>query len=198
VKKSFEGKRFNQLKIGITGSPGTGKKTVARALSHLTGLKVISLNRLAISTKSGKRFDSEFLVNIRELRQQRIPSGGKIIVGHLLPLVIPKSAVDFVAVLRCSPGVLRRRYMVRDYSEEKIKANIQAEVLDLVSYSALRKFGRKKVSEFDTTRSKNPSTLARQILETIQGKRPKLYSVAKWSERASKSDKILLRMMGKP
>ena len=187
--------KTKRLRIGITGSPGTGKKKVARALSRLTGLKVISLNRIAISSRSGKEIKGEFTVDIQSLRHLKIVTNGRIIVGHLLPLVISASALDFVAILRCSPSVLRKRYLARGYTELKIRENIEAELLDLVSYSALKKYGRRKVSEFDTSRSKNPNFVARQILRTIEGKRPKLYGIAKWSERASHSERSLLRIM---
>jgi adenylate kinase len=189
-------KEIPDISIGITGSPGTGKKTVARALSQLTGLRVISLNSLAIKMESGRKVNGEFVVNIQKLRRQKIPAGGRIIVGHLLSLVVPKSALDFVAILRCSPGVLRRRYLARGYSEEKIKENITAEVLDLVSYATIKKYGRGKVSEFDTTKPRDPIIVADRILQTIEGKRPKQYSIANWSERASRSNKSLLRILG--
>jgi adenylate kinase len=197
VLRSTKNKSVRRLRIGITGSPATGKKSVAAALGCLTGLEVVSLNTVAIKTKSGKRVNGEFVVNIRELRHRKIPTDGKIIVGHLLPIVIPKSALDFVAILRCSPEVLRERYLARGYTEEKILENVEAELLDLVSYSALKKYGRRNISEFDTSRSKNPNAVAKQILLTIKGKRPKLYGISKWSEKASKSDKSLLTIMGR-
>lgn len=193
--KSAKEREMKRLRIGITGSPGTGKKTVANTLSHLTGLKVISLNRFAKKTKSGKRINREFVVDIQRLRRRKISTQGRIVVGHLLPLVVPKSSLDFVAILRCSPTILRKRYLSRGYSEEKIRENIEAELLDIVSFSALKKYGRRNVSEFDTTSSKTPDLVASQILQTIEGKRPKHYGIAKWSEKASKSDKCLLRIM---
>lgn len=187
--------KIKELRIGITGSPGTGKKTIAKGLGRLTGQKVISINTIAIKTKSAKKMRGEFVVDIRKLRDQKIETRGSIVVGHLLSLVIPSSKLDFVAILRCSPEVLRIRYLARRYSERKIRENIEAELLDLLSYSALKTYGRGKVSEFDTSRSKNPARVAKRILETIQGKRPKLYGIAKWSESASKSDRRLLRLM---
>jgi adenylate kinase len=195
VLRGSKDKEISSLRIGITGSPGTGKKSVARALGHMTGLKIISLNTLAIKSKSGKKMREEFVVNIQKLKRERIHSRGKIIVGHLIPFVIPHTSLDFVAILRCSPSVLRKRYLARGYSEEKIRENIEAELLDLVSFSALKKYGKQNISEFDTTRSRNPNIVAGRILETIRGKRPKHYGIAKWSESASKSTKSLLRIV---
>ena len=195
MQRSAREEKIKGLRIGITGSPGTGKKSVANTLSHLTGFKVISLNRFAIETKSGRRINREFVVDIQSLRRRKIATKGSIVIGHLLPLVVPRSALDFVAILRCSPTVLRKRYLSRGYSKEKIRENIEAELLDIVSYWALKKYGRKNVSEFDTTYSKTPDLVARQILQTIEGKRPKHYGIAKWSEKASESDKSLLRIM---
>ncbi len=187
--------KIKELRIGITGSPGTGKRTIGKELGRLTGQKVISINTIAINTKSGKKIRGEFVVDIRKLRDKKIETRGSIVVGHLLSLAVPSSKLDFVAILRCSPEVLRIRYLARRYSRRKIRENIEAELLDLVSYSALRTYGRGKVSEFDTSQSKNPARVAKRILETIQGKRPKAYGIAKWSESASKSDNRLLRIM---
>lgn len=186
---------LSALRVGITGTPGTGKKSVGKELSKLTGLEVVSLNEISIRNKLGKRVSGEFVVDLQRLRKWKIETRGKIIVGHLLPYVIPSSQMDFIAVLRCSPTVLRKRFLARGYSNSKIEENILAEVLDLVSFASLEKYGKKKISEFDTSRTKNPATVAKRILATIEGKRPRLYGLSGWTMRASTSPHNLLRIM---
>jgi adenylate kinase len=186
---------MNNLRLGITGSPGTGKKSVANELSRLTGLEVLSLNEISIRNKLGKWTNGEFVVDLQRLRRQRLSTRGKIIVGHLLPYVVPSSQLDFVVILRCSPTVLRKRYIERGYPKPKIEQNILAELLDLVSFAALRRYGRLKVSEFDTTHSKNPRTVTRRILATIDGKRPKHYGSTNWARNVARSHHRLLRIM---
>ena len=154
-------------KIGITGSPGTGKKTVGRALAEMTGREFLSINDYAIAHKFGAFKDKEFEVDLRRTRGS-IDTRGKIVCGHLLPYVLQSSSLDFVAVLRCSPGVLRKRYLARDYPRSKIAENLQAEFIGVVAAEALSVYGRRKLAEFDTTRTKNPRTVAKRILETMR------------------------------
>lgn len=187
-------KEISFLRIGITGSPATGKKTVGMELARLAGLEFVSLNDLAIEEKCGREVDGEFIVDIQKLRSKKIETSGRVISGHLLHNIIPSSKLDFVAILRCSPQVLKKRYAVRGYSEQKIEENVCAELLDLISYETLKAYGREKVSEFDTTRFRNPESVARLILETVCGKRSRLYGRTRWSEKASKSPESFLNM----
>jgi adenylate kinase len=171
-------------RIGITGSPGTGKKSVARALSKLLGYEMISLNDLAVSQRLGRWAsfgqDKEFVIDPQKLSVRKIEAEKRIIVGHLLPYMLKRSKLDFVAILRCSPQVLNRRYRLRNYSERKIDQNLLAESLDIVSYEALRTFGKEKVSEFDTSHT-SPKSVAKAIVDTIEGKRRRQYGNVAWS-----------------
>jgi len=183
---------IKSARIGITGSPGTGKKSVGLELARLTGLKFISLNEVAIKNRIGRWKDGEFLVDISKLRRKKIETRGKIIVGHLLPYVIPASNLDFVAILRCSPNVLKKRYSSRGYSRSKTEENLEAELLGIISFKALQAYGRSKVGEFDTTRTRNPVRTALLILKTMLGERSKRYGIEKWSTGAAKSPNRLL------
>ncbi len=177
----------------LTGTPGTGKKAVGRELARMTGLEFVSLNDFAIRQKLGRRSGREFLVDVSRLKRRKIQTRGKIIAGHLLPEVVSPENLDFVAILRASPPVLRRRYSELRYGESKIRENLEAEILDLVSYRALQTYGRNKVGEFDTTRT-SPETVARRVLETMVGKRPREYGKMRWAERAFASPRSLTRM----
>lgn len=184
-------KEIRHLRVGLTGSPATGKKSVGVCLAKLTGLDFVSLNDIAVKAKLGRRSKGEFLVDVEKLRASEIDTRGKIISGHLLPYVIPRENLDFVAILRCSPQVLRKRYLSRGYSSAKIEENLEAELLDIISFKCLEAYGGRKVAEFDTTRSKNPETIARLIMDTLLGKMPRRYGEALWSLSASKSPRSL-------
>jgi adenylate kinase len=184
--------KFEGLRIGITGSPATGKKSVALELSKLTGLKTISLNEIAIK----KNIKGEFAVDTHKLKKIKIDTRGKIVYGHLLPYVIPKGSLDFVAILRCSPNELRRRYRERNYSNSKIEDNVASEVLDIISVESLRCYGKRKVAEFVTTRTRNPNSVALKIIATISGKIPRHYGVISWSKKASLSPRDLRTVLG--
>jgi adenylate kinase len=178
-------------RIGITGSPATGKKTVGAFLSKELGLEIISINEYALTHKLGVWKKGEFEVDTESLKG-KILTKDRIVVGHLLPYVIPKRDLDFVAILRCSPLVLMKRYLERAYSEPKIEENLEAEALDIIAQKALDVFGREKVSEFDTT-SKKSSSVAYEIVETLAGRRKYSFSKIGWLN--IKSERELKRLL---
>jgi adenylate kinase len=166
-------------RIGITGSPGTGKKSVGKVLARLLGLHFLSLSDYAVEKKFGKWLGREYLVDPSKIRRARIKTLNTVVTGHLLPYVLHRKDLDFVAVLRCSPEVLKVRYRKRHYSESKSLENLLAEALDIISFEALKTFGPKKVAEFDTSH-KSASLSAKAIVQTMRGKKRRSYGKVKW------------------
>lgn len=114
------------MRIVITGTPGTGKTSIARELSKKTGVFLVELNKIA------KPYDKEGDVNIKKLKEKTLREiKGKndfIIEGHLAcEFNIPKA---IAVVLRCKPEVLEKRLEKRKYSQKKIGENVLAEALD--------------------------------------------------------------------
>jgi adenylate kinase len=178
-------KRLRQpesMRIGITGSPGTGKKEVANELSKMTGLGILSLNEIAIRRGlgrwKGKGKCREFIVNIPALKKAQLQTSNKIVIGHLLPYVFQEKDLDFVAVLRTSPKILEKRFIQRHYPQDKIKDNLLSETLDIISYDTFSVFGR-KVSEFNTSNS-TAELVAKKILLTSVGKKKKEFGRLAW------------------
>ncbi len=188
---SFSGKR-----IGITGSPGTGKKSVGRDLAKLLGLEYFPINAYAISSKYGSWRSKEFDVDARKLRG-KIRTENRVVVGHLLPYVVPDKDLDFVFVLRCSPEVLRKRYLKRGYDERKIRENLQAEVLGVVSEKSSEVYDSAKLAEVDTSDSPRPKSAAHAILDIIIGKERKSFGVIDWLSYAKTPSLLESLLQGK-
>jgi len=120
-------------RIALTGTPGTGKSTVARLLSA-SGYSIISVEELAAAagaldeidkTDNARPVDIELLLSYLNKSWKSLPQEPVIIDGHLshhLP-------TDAVVVLRCKPEILRSRLEQRDYSEKKIIGNVEWEIL---------------------------------------------------------------------
>ena len=176
-------------RVGITGSPGTGKKSVGLELARISGLDLLQINDFAKEKEFGIVDDKEFIVDVKLVRRSIDPRD-KIVCGHLLPYVIPKSKIDFVAILRCSPRVLRKRYLERKYSEPKIKENIEAEMIGVIASKALEIYGKSKLGEFDTSKT-TPAVVARRIIETLKGNRKPEFGKIDWLSSQSSSQELI-------
>jgi len=110
--------------IGVIGTPGCGKTTLCSEL----GLPVISLRDYAeennclgeIGKDGAAEIDVEKLSTI-----WRNPAELTLVDGHLAHYI----PVDALIVVRCDPSELQARLDNRGYSEEKIRANVEVEML---------------------------------------------------------------------
>ena len=119
--------------IGVIGTPGCGKTTLCSRLD----LPVISMKDYAkeygclgeIGEDGSTEIDVEKLSAI-----WRNPEKLTLVDGHLAHFI----PVDALIVVRCNPRELRIRLEERGYSEEKIRSNVEVEMLggpwnDLIS-----------------------------------------------------------------
>ena len=121
------------FRLALTGTPGTGKSTVAQMLSD-GGCIVVSVESLAeqnsllgeVDPADGARvIDTDALHDALAPEWESPPEGTVVVDGHLshhLPC-------DAVAVLRCSPEILDSRLTTRGYTAEKVQANCEWELL---------------------------------------------------------------------
>ena len=141
--------------IFITGTPCTGKTTVSEILSDKLNCRLIKINDLAIENDFVLGIDDEKgykVIDIDALDEkvsQIISDSDELIVfeGHLAHLC---SGADKVIVLRVRPEVLRSRLEGRDYSEAKIRENLEAEAMGVCTAEAYDIYGE-EVSEIDVT-----------------------------------------------
>ncbi len=161
--------------LALTGTPGTGKSTVARILRK-RGYRVIALNRVIRKRKLVSGFDRKrgsWIADFKKIERylQNLRKGkGKIVIldSHLSHLL----SVDFAIVLRCSPAELEKRLEAKHWPREKIRENVEAEMIDLIAVEAEEKLGGKRVAEIDTT-GKPPEKIAEEIEKIVK----------KWKEK---------------
>ena len=176
--------------IGIAGTPGTGKKSIAPIVAERLGTQCLSLNELArsyglVSRKWGA-------VDTQKLRE-RLKSDlaeKAVVYGHLLPYVVPANVVSKVVVLRCKPEVLKDRLRLRGYGLPKIIENVEAELIGIVSSDAFDTYGRAKTWEVDTTRA-SPADAARAVIE-IAVSRPRRAPRIDWTLNYDSGAKLRL------
>ena len=151
--------------IALTGTPGTGKTSVAKVLEGEYRVIYLKEYREAWMYWDGER--DSYVIDLEVLRERvmKEDKDEKIIVeghySHEMP-------VDMVIVLRCHPCELERRLKKRDYREEKIKENVEAEAMSLITSEAIIYHGKDNVFEVDTTwrKERDVAKDVRKIIET--------------------------------
>jgi len=156
--------------VGVTGTPGTGKKSVAPLMARQLGLGCLGLNDYALSHVRVAEPDREWEVDTQELRKRlrRDLHSPTVVYGHLLPQVLSLGSVARVVVLRCEPAVLKERLRDRGYPKKKLVDNLEAELIGLVSSDAFDAFGPGKTFEVDTTIS-TPAEAALFATRVVRG-----------------------------
>ncbi len=151
---------MNKRVILITGTPCTGKTTIAKELTaKLDALKInltdfAKKNDLIIGedkTRNTAIIDEE---KMRKKTGEIIKSTKKITVivdGHYAAAVVPKRYVTRIIVLRRNPIELRKFMEKRGFSNEKLWENLASEILDVCLVEALQEHAKEKVCELDIT-----------------------------------------------
>lgn len=158
--------------VGITGTPGTGKKTLAPLVASKIGIPCVSLHDQAVASGLIKKDDTDAEVDTASLGRFLVKhvSRPALIYGHLLPYVLRGQEIGKVAVLRCEPTAVKRRLLARGYQPEKVVENVEAELIGVISADSMTAFGSKKTAEFDTTASE-PTAAVKAISEFLKGDR---------------------------
>lgn len=157
----------------MTGTPGTGKKTVAPLAAARMGIPCASLLEQAVAARLVGANDRDAEVDTEALGRfvtKRL-NGPALVYGHLLPEAIGRGALRRVAVLRCEPAVLKQRLALRGYAPEKVKENVEAELIGLLSARSAEVWGRRGVADFDTTVAP-PAATAAAVAGFLSGARP--------------------------
>ncbi len=146
--------------ITVTGTPGTGKTSVAQELPY----DVIDLTEFVKQRSLGSEGKNEFEAEIHRMVEElerEVDMEEVVIEGHLAH----HFPADYCIVLRCEPEELRKRLGERDYSEEKIEENVEAEALDVILQEAVGK--QENIIEIETTNRK-PEEVASEIIDRLE------------------------------
>ena len=178
--------------VALSGTPGTGKTTVATLLGN-KGYTIVEVNKLAIREGFDAGVDKKRhcrLIDIKKINayiQKHFNRNNLVFFeGHTAHLL---KTVDKIIILRCHPKELYKHLLKKKWGAEKIQENIEAELLDIILCEAVELHPTKNIFEIDTT-GKNPAGVVRSILEIVKKKfRPiKQYSLGQidWSEEILK------------
>lgn len=155
------------MRVALTGTPGTGKTTVAGLVE--TDLSVVHLNRVIRESdlSTGRDAERDSLVADLDALHERFADREDVLFESHLAHHLP---VDRVVVLRCHPDRLADRLRERGWDEGKVAENIESERLDLLLSEAVAKRGHDRVYEVDTT-DRAPTSVARDVEAVLAGDR---------------------------
>ena len=163
------------MKLGITGTPGTGKTTIAKTLGAKKGWPVLELSKIIKNQGLWSHHDEnrDTLVADEEAVQQYVlqwvnKRKNYIIEGHLLD-TLPRHLFDKVVVLRCDQKDLIRRLEARNYPQSKIQENLQAEIMEVILTDAMYHFGPKLILIINTSEKSIEATV-QEIINKIEEK----------------------------
>jgi adenylate kinase len=123
--------------VCITGTPCTGKTTLAKLIEENIHFKRLDVNKF-IEQKhlcddydkernckiiDTEKFNKEIIKIIQETKEN-------IIIDSHFSHVIPKEHVDLCIITKCDLKVLKERLEARKYSEAKVRENLDAEIFD--------------------------------------------------------------------
>jgi len=149
----------------LTGNPGVGKHTVAEELAKTLDYEIVDINKEALKAGMPKQDDS---INV-DVEQMKILLKDRLvekslIVGHLAIYVVSKTQVSKAIVLRKSPYDLIQIYEKRNYVDKKKNDNLGSEILGVIAYDSIEKFGEEKTFQINTT-----SLTVEEITKKIEG-----------------------------
>ena len=149
--------------ILITGTPASGKSTLASRLSTDLGFEIIEQLDFArekglLSEYDKKRGsfvvdEGQFSSELSKLIEEKIKehSKGVIVVGALSHFLPPK-LTSLVVVTHCRLSELKERLSSRGYSPIKVSLNLEAEAFDECGVEAWEQ-GHPLIVGFDTSSS---------------------------------------------
>ncbi|MHA1303495.1 MAG: AAA family ATPase [Candidatus Heimdallarchaeaceae archaeon] len=162
--------------IILTGTPGTGKTTIAEKL-EIEGYPVIYVGDLVKNEGYFEFYDEEresYVVNEEQLLNALVEIVEKNKINH--PVIFEGHIADLPAtyllsciVLRCSIKHLRQRLEDRGYSKAKIEENVEAEIMEVILTDMLNLYGPERVKVVYTDKEIEESYHeVKKIIEQIE------------------------------
>lgn len=143
--------------ILFTGTPGTGKTKIANEVSLLLKKKVISTTKEAKKANLMQEFDENkqtYLVDVDKLVDHltkliKESEEELIIEGHLAHF-LPAKYVKLCIVCTTELQSLKKRLLERNYSESKIRDNLDSEIFETCLIEAMQE--NHNIEKIDTTK----------------------------------------------
>jgi len=131
--------------ICVTGTPATGKTTLAKELACALDFEYVDVNEVINNNPSvvvgiddkldTKEVDEDKLIPVLEEMIKK--SKKRLVIDSHLSHWLPKKAVKICIVVKCDLKVIQDRLKERGYSAAKIKENVNSEIFDVCLIEAV-------------------------------------------------------------
>ncbi len=155
--------------IAVTGTPGTGKTEIAKALAKKINYKHIELNKIIKEEKLYANYNKKlntYETDIKKLNKYLIKlikkSKYNLIIDSHLSHYLPKSYVDLCIVCKCDLKELKNRLEKRKYSKTKIRENMDSEIFEVCLVESVE--NKHKIIAVDTT----PKKITQAVKEILK------------------------------
>lgn len=161
--------------ILITGTPCTGKTTLAKQLTTKLDALYVNLTDFAKAnglTSGEDQQRNTTIIDEEKMRKKltetinQTEKATVIVDGHYASAVVPSNLATHVFVLRRNPIELKEFMQKCKFSEAKLYENLSAEILDVCLVEALRE-QEGKVCELDVT-GKTAQETVNEVLAVLQ------------------------------
>ncbi len=136
--------------IIISGTPGTGKTTIAKKITSLIKGIYVDVNKIISRHRLDEGYDKQrnckiidtkklnkvIIEKIKEAKQQQ----KNIIIDSHLSHYLPPNVVDLCIITKANLKDIQKRLKKRHYSLDKIRENLDAEIFD-VCYNEAKEGG---------------------------------------------------------
>src|SRR3989344_500018 len=128
--------------IIVTGTPGTGKTKLAKALAKRIKSKYIDVNKIIDEHSLKESYDRNrqtYIVDEKKLGKvliSLIKNNKNLVIDSHLSHFIPKKHVDLCLVTKTDIKELKKRLEKRKYAKAKIRENLDAEIFDVCHIEA--------------------------------------------------------------
>ena len=157
--------------IIISGTPGTGKSTLARLLAKQ--LNFHHLNLKPILKKIHEKYDRKkqcYIVDTKKLNREITKaikqSKQNLIISSHLTHHLPKKYVNLCIITKCSNlKTLKKRLQKRKYSKKKIEENLECEIFDVCLNEA--KQNKHNILVIDACKRINEKELINKVKKSL-------------------------------